>query len=137
MHRLDLQTIAITKLEDAELLFQHQRYSNAYYLFGYAAEIAIKARMAKFFLADTIPDRKIVNDIYTHDLTRLVGLAGLTIELNEEKRRSREFNAYWATVADWSESSRYAMVDGFGAMALRDAMINSDNGVFQWLQKHW
>ena len=49
LQRTELQAIANAKLQDAELLFQNGRHSNAYYLFGYAAEIAIKSRISRLF----------------------------------------------------------------------------------------
>lgn len=137
MNREDLQRVATTKLQDADLLFAHGRYSNSYYLFGYAVEIGLKARLARYFRADFIPDRKFVNDIHTHDLTRLVALAGLEVELKEEQKRSARFNAHWSTLADWSESARYDMIDQFAATAMRNAVAGDQDGVFEWLQNRW
>lgn len=135
--RQDLQSLAAGKLNDAELLFQNQRHSNSYYLFGYAAEIAIKARIARLFAPETIPDRKLVNDIYSHDLNKLTGLAGLTQELAAKRQSSPPFDGHWSTVADWSEQSRYDMIDVFLSTAMRNAMIDGEEGVFRWLQDRW
>ena len=99
LHRADLQAIALAKYKDAELLFANRRYSNSYYLFGYAVEIGLKARIARSFLPETIPDRRFVSDIFQHDLTKLVGLAGLSGELAEERKRSNVFDGHWATVS--------------------------------------
>ncbi|CCV07721.1 conserved hypothetical protein [Mesorhizobium metallidurans STM 2683] len=63
LERATLQAIANAKLRDAELLFQNERFSNAYYLFGYAAEIAIKSRISRLFSPDTIPDKKFAQDM--------------------------------------------------------------------------
>jgi hypothetical protein len=53
----NLKALAQAKLDDAILLFDNKRYSNAYYLAGYAIELALKACIAKQFVADTIPDK--------------------------------------------------------------------------------
>lgn len=137
MHRLELQKIALSKLDDAELLFQSERYSNAYYLFGYAAEIALKARIAHRFTAETIPDKRFVQAVYSHDLDALVNLAGLRAELESARKTSPQFDSYWSTVSDWSEGARYDMIDVFNSTAMRDAMVDKKDGVFQWLQSFW
>ena len=137
MERLVLQALAQAKLDDAELLFQHGRFANSYYLFGYAAELAIKSRISGLFRAGTIPDRKLVNDIYSHDLNKLMGLAGLVAELEASRKASAVFDGYRATVASWAETSRYEVVEEFRSAAMRDAMMHADEGVFQWLQARW
>lgn len=136
MERAALEVMAQAKLDDAELLFQHGRFSNSYYLFGYAAELAIKARIALLFRADTIPDRKLVMDVYSHDLNKLIGLARLTDELSLEIEGSQKFADHWTTVSLWTEASRYRMVDAASSAAMRNAMMDSEEGVFQWLQVH-
>src|SRR5258708_26287810 len=82
MRRAVLQAIAQAKLDDALLLFQHRRFSNAYYLAGYAVEIGLKACIAKQISAETIPDKAFINDIFKHGLRELIGVAGLSAELN-------------------------------------------------------
>ena len=64
--RHDLQQLARLRLDDALFLQQVGRSSSAYYLAGYAVELALKACIAKLFQPDVIPDRAFVNAIYTH-----------------------------------------------------------------------
>ena len=45
--RVDLQALAQAKLDDAKLLFDNGRFSNAYYLAGYAVELGLKACIAR------------------------------------------------------------------------------------------
>ncbi len=137
MERHLLQTIAQGKLNDAELLFRNDRFSNAYYLFGYAAEIAIKSRISRLFRQDTIPDKKLVNEIYSHDLNKLIGLAGLNAELSARRAASPAFDGHWSTVSDWAEASRYDMIDVFEATAMRNAMVDESEGIFGWLRERW
>ena len=135
--RLELQSVAKAKMADAELLFEHSRYSNAYYLFGYAAEIALKSRIARACSSETIPDKRFVERIYSHDLNALVSLSGLRQRLDERRGASPPFNGFWSTVSDWSPQSRYATVDQFTCIAMRDAMTDTDEGVFKWLESNW
>lgn len=135
--RADLQANAEAKLADATMLLQNKRYSNAYYLAGYAVELALKACVALQFGAQTIPDKKFVNDLYCHDLKRLVTLAGLSTELQEAQDANEEFQASWALVAQWEEGSRYDLQDAISAQRLIDAISNPQTGVFQWIKQHW
>src|SRR5512134_2472941 len=95
LSRFDLQSVAEAKLADAILLFNNQRFSNAYYLAGYAVEIALKACIARHIVAETIPERSFVNEIFRHDLRRLAGLAGLASELKNREVRDPAFAANW------------------------------------------
>ncbi|GAA0777795.1 DNA-binding protein [Roseibium denhamense] len=137
MHKDDLQAIAQAKIDDADFLFSHRRYSNSYYLFGFGVEIAIKARIARVFSSETIPNKKFVQDIYTHDLDKLINLAGLKQDLNSKTSKSARFAAFWSIASDWSERSRYDMIDAFSATALRNAIQDPEEGIFKWLRTHW
>ncbi|HEX3431653.1 MAG TPA: HEPN domain-containing protein [Rhizomicrobium sp.] len=137
LKRADLQANAEAKLADAAMLLQNQRYSNAYYLAGYAVELALKACIALQFGAETIPDKKLVNDLYCHDLKKLVTLAGLTAELRDAQDANEEFQARWAIVAQWEEASRYDLQDPISAQQMLEAISNPQTGVFQWIKQHW
>jgi HEPN domain-containing protein len=132
----DLQAIALAKLEDAQLLLDAGRYSNAYYLAGYAVEVGLKAAIAKQFLAGVIPDRAFVNNVHTHDLSKLLGLAGLS-EALAIAQKAPQFAANWLVTSQWSEASRYEMIDVFRARELVAAVGDEGTGVFQWLKPHW
>lgn len=137
MDRQGLQALAQSKFDDAVFLFENERYSNSYYLFGYAVELGLKAKLSMNFAAQTIPDRKFVNDIHTHELEKLVRLAGLDVVLREDRASSPAFDSYWSRAAEWSEQSRYVMIDQWSATRMYLAMTDQQDGVFSWLQKHW
>lgn len=135
--RVDLQKLAQAKLADAVLLGENGRCSNAYYLAGYAVELAIKACIARQFNAETIPDPKLVQRFYTHQLTELIGLAGLAAVLKERLAEDRQFAANWSTVSEWTEASRYEMVDSYTCGLMIDAIRDDNSGVLPWLKQHW
>ena len=135
--RVDLQNNALAKLEDAIILLEAQRFSNAYYLAGYSIEIALKACISVQFSADTIPDKSFVNKIYDHDLQALVKLAGLSSELSKTEAADNEFAANWAVVAQWSESTRYDSVDPILAQVFMSSISEPKSGVFQWIRNFW
>ncbi|MEA2905782.1 MAG: hypothetical protein QOI12_3169 [Alphaproteobacteria bacterium] len=66
--RATYQRLAELRLHEAKLLGQGGHPSGAYYLAGYAIECALKARIAAQFREHEIPDKALVNRIYTHDL---------------------------------------------------------------------
>ena len=60
INKKELRKIAKAKLKDAELLYQHKRYDSAYYLVGYAVELALKAKNLSHLKVGRISsDRKI------------------------------------------------------------------------------
>ena len=60
LNHKDLQNLSNAKFSDAVLLFENERFSNAYYLAGYAVGIGLKACIALQFKPETLPDPKFV-----------------------------------------------------------------------------
>lgn len=135
--KADLEALALTRLEDALLLFQAGRASSAYYLAGYAVELALKACIAKAFQPDVIPDKAFVLEIYTHSLEKLLGTAGLTTQFTTESKADPQLAAAWGIASKWTEASRYSLWDSVTAGSLIDAIADQQHGVFQWVKKHW
>jgi HEPN domain-containing protein len=74
--RTTFQLLAEQRLAEAKLLLQNGFPSGAYYLAGYSIECALKARISRDFRADEIPDKKLIDRVYVHDLNKLLALAG-------------------------------------------------------------
>ena len=137
LHKEALQARAKGKLADASLLYEHQRYSSSYYIYGYAVEMGLKACIAILFSADAIPDKSLVLKVYTHDLKELVKTAGLSLALKEARNRSPAADSYWAIVEQWTVESRYDSIDPFLARAMNEAVSHPTDGVFKWITSHW
>lgn len=137
MTKGDLEQLAEMRLNDAVFLLQSNRCSSAYYLAGYAVELAVKACIAKLIQADTIPDKSFINAIYVHKLDNLLATAGLKPAFDIDTRADPDFAAYWAIASNWSEESRYAMWDPFAARSLIEAISEPNHGVFRWVKQHW
>lgn len=135
--RTDLQAYAQTKLDDAVFLLQNGRYSNAYYLSGYAIELGLKACIAVQVNAETIPDKDFIKQILNHQFPVLIGLAGLTKELREQKDRDSVFAANWAIVSEWSPDARYETRDVTSAQTIINAIAHRETGVLQWIKTYW
>lgn len=136
LSRSTLQGLATAKVQDARLLYDHQRYSNSSYLYGYAVELGLKACISRNVAAETIPDKAILSGFLDHNFGRLVGLAGLSDALRHE-RRTDAFEGRWLIVVEWSVDTRYAMMGAAAAAAMADAVEHPQHGVMRWLRHHW
>ena len=135
--RTDLQAYAQAKLDDACILLQNGRYSNAYYLAGYTVELGLKACIAAQITAETIPDKAFINKILNHQFPVLIGLAGLATELQDQIDKDPVFGANWAIVSEWSPDARYDPKDVTSAQAIITAIAHPESGVLQWIKTHW
>lgn len=91
MNRQDLQGLARSRIAEARFLLRGGLHSGAYYLAGYAVECGLKACIAKKTRRFDFPDKKAVDSSYVHDLEKLVGVAGLTQELQLESKTRPAF----------------------------------------------
>jgi HEPN domain-containing protein len=137
VNRFDLQELANIRIREAETLLHASLFDGAYYLAGYAVECALKACIAKQTREFDFPDRAVVNDSYTHDLDKLVRVAGLDAERQDRSRVSKQFEINWALVKDWSEGSRYDLNDEQKARDFVRAVADRRTGVLGWLKGHW
>jgi len=125
MNRTDLQRLSRIRLREARVLLNNGQYEGAYYLLGYAVECALKACIARQTRRYDFPDRQFVNDIYTHDLNKLLSVSGLEPEHRRESNRNPIFELNWTIVKGWSEQSRYtAGVNRAKAADFRSAVVS-------------
>src|SRR5436309_15877366 len=101
--RRDFQRLADLRASEAISLGRSRNHQGAYYLAGYAIECALKACIAKKTRRHDYPEKQFVLDSYTHNLEKLVVLAGLKLLLDAEL----DLRLPWITVKDWTEESRY------------------------------
>ena len=136
MNRLDLQNLALARLEEVEVLLNNHKYSGAYYLSGYVIECALKACIAKQTQEFDFPDKKTVTDSYTHDLEKLIKVAKLDKEL-KSLLDDPNFSLRWSMIKDWSEESRYQTHSKKKALDIHLAITDPTHEVLQWLQQHY
>jgi len=139
MNRAELQKLARQRVRDSKALLEKECWAGAYYLAGYAIECALKSCIAKKTKRyDFPPDRKIINEIYTHSLTKLVEAAGLKTSLDSETAAFPELDSNWNTVKDWSEDKRYsASISQHEALDLYIAITHRKHGILKWVRKCW
>jgi HEPN domain-containing protein len=125
------------RLQEARKLLEFGFGRGAYYLAGYAVELALKAVISRAFLAEAIPSPRFVRDIYSHDLDSLVNIAGLRAELDDERLSNERFAANWLLVREWSEQSRYELTKSEDARYLIEAIEHPKEGILAWIRNRW
>jgi len=102
-----LKSTATARLKDAEVLFNGRRYHGAYYLCGYAIELALKAKICKTLGWSTFPPVKSFDNyrsFITHRLDVLLSFTG-----QDKKIRTRHM-ADWSIIVDWNPELRYSPI---------------------------
>ena len=135
MNRNDFQKLADIRVKEAKVLLDNQCFDGAYYMLGYAVECALKSCISKQFKEHDFPDLQIVRDSYTHSLQKLLVVAGLTKQLNDDGQAESQLLSNWAIVTRWSEQFRYQHhITQATAKALYDAVTEKQTGVLSWLK---
>jgi len=138
MDRASFQKISKIRTREARTLLRSGHYSGAYYLTGYAIECALKACVAKQIKKHDFPDKKLVNDAYTHNLEKLVTIAGLKLDFEKDRNANAALELNWAVVKDWNEETRYEL--GTTEAQARDmysACTTLKSGVLRWIRERW
>ena len=130
MNRADLQRLSDLRIEEAKVLFAAGKYAGAYYLAGYAVECALNACIARKTSQSDFPDLELVRDSYSHDLERLLRIAGLESELRHDQQSNRKLAVNWDFIKSWEAASRYnTSVGEREATDLIFAITDPANGV--------
>jgi hypothetical protein len=80
---------------------------------------------------------KKLSDCWTHDLVKLVNLAGLDAEFGAARSANATLDAFWAVTKDWRETSRYEEKAEADARALYEAISHKPDGVYLWIRSRW
>jgi HEPN domain-containing protein len=136
--RTEFQELAEQRLVEAKALLDLGMWDGAYYLAGYAVELALKACIIKMLMVtDAFPSKEFSKNCYTHDIESLVKLAKLTDLRKAATDSDPEMLAKWTTVKDWSEAMRYHRIDKIEAEALYIAVAEGAHGVLPWIKTQW
>ena len=137
MNRADFQRIARLRAQEAKTLLEAGHYPGAFYLIGYAVECALKSRVATQTRRFDFPDKGLANAVFTHDLEKLVKLAGLAPDFERDRQANPALELNWAVAKDWSEEARYdAGVSERQAQDLYSACTGR-NGILPWVKRRW
>lgn len=134
MNRNELQELSSIRVVEAKSLIENNYYAGGYYLLGYSVECALKACVAKQINQHDLPDKKFINDIYTHNLEKLLDNSGLKNIFYQQLKLKMN----WVIVKEWSEQSRYdSHISKLRASELYTACTDEANGVLTWVKKFW
>lgn len=140
MTKQDWRDLAETRLIDAGILLQSQRWAAVYYLAGYAVECGLKACVVDFVEknAGIIFEKQGFSDAcWTHKLSELIVVAGLAGVCDADGIANPAFGQNWAAAILWNEASRYLLVPEPQARKLYDAISHPQDGVMKWIRDHW
>ena len=138
MNKIDLQILVEIRVKEATVLVDNKCYQGAYYLLGYALECALKACITKQVHEHDFPNKQLANASYTHDLSALLGVAGLSQELSKQEDHDGNFKLNWAVAKDWSETARYdPVIEETKVKDFFEAITNDQSGVLKWLKNWW
>jgi hypothetical protein len=84
-----------------------------------------------------MPDKKLFEKCFVHDLDALAHHAKLEGAIGKTASVDPDFNTYWATVKDWNESSRYTIWTEKRARDMFRAVTDANHGVLPWIKQHW
>lgn len=134
--RKDFQRLAQLRANEARSLAKADKEMGAYYLAGFAVECALKACIAKKTRRHDFPaDAKYANEVYTHNLERLLKVAQLDVHLDRDMRAKPQLAIHWGVVKEWTIDSRYE-VSGLNGKDMV-AAVNTSDGVLQWIKLYW
>ncbi len=138
MNRVEFQRLAEVRLREAEALLAAGLWDGAYYLAGYAVECGLKACIARRTVAEAFPPKpEVVRDYYSHDLAKLMAVAGLAPTFDAACAADAQLRANWRLVRAWSEQSRYTFTAEPAARTLVQAVADPTAGVLPWVTTHW
>jgi hypothetical protein len=106
--RHELRSIARARLRDAQVLLRAKRFGGAFYVGGYAVEVALKVRICRTLKWAGFPDAasefRGLQSLKTHDLEILLLLSGV-----ESRVRATRL-AEWSACSSWRPEKRYQPV---------------------------
>jgi hypothetical protein len=139
---VELQQLTQERILDAQTLLSAGRWTAAYYLAGYAVECALKSCVLAHLdrTGMIFRDREYLKklaDCWVHNLTKLVDLAGLTIEFGRARGANPILAANWEVASQWTETSRYEQRTEADAKCLLEAITLEPDGILPWLRTRW
>jgi len=136
--RAEFQHLAAVRLEEAKILLDAGKWDGAYYLAGYAIELALKACIIKTLMAtDAFPEKKFSDRCYTHDIGGLVTLADMMTVWLTATTTDSKLSGNWGIAKEWSEQKRYHQITEAEARDLYAAVADAAHGVLPWIKTYW
>jgi len=138
MDRAQLQQLSDIRLRDVRVLLEAGQFAGAYYLAGYAVECALKACVARQVRQFDFPNKSLANAAFTHHIERLVKVAGLELDFENDRNANPALELNWAVVKDWSVTVRYDVrISEALAREMYSACTARKHGILPWIRIRW
>jgi HEPN domain-containing protein len=136
--RAEFQALVVVRLEEAQLLLDAGKWDGAYYLAGYALELALKVCIIKLLMeTDKFPERKFTDRCSTHSVVELLALTGLRAKWDAAADANAKLKGYWEKCKEWNEGARYERISEALARTLYEAISDPTDGVLTWIKQQW
>lgn len=137
--RMQLQELALLRLQEAEVLFDSGLYDGCAYLCGYVVELALKARICATLGVNVYPEKgsRLRDAMKSHVLDDLGLLAGMGHDLTSARP---DLIANWSFLIEWKPEWRYnqkGSYDRKAAQKLLDAVRSQPDGVLTCISARW
>lgn len=146
---LQLQQLTQQRLDEADDLLGINRVDAAFYLAGYAIEMALKAAICKTLDQPDFykPDRtlkgsrlvqdKVLREFKTHNYNDLLVLSGLSNKLDDAMAVDPQIETAWRFIQQtkWSENDRYVI----GRVTASEAttFLWTVKTITTWISTYW
>jgi len=96
----EIMKIADSRLEEAKILLEKEKYNGAFYLAGYSVELYLKAKICtNFGVCELFSDKKLDEDVaevrkavFTHNLYALLVFSGLKTKYDNYKKINKKIS---------------------------------------------
>jgi len=135
MNQNDFQQLADIRVKEAKIFLDNQYFDGAYSLLGYVVECALKSCISKQFKEQDFPYHQTIIDFNTHSFPKLLRIAALEQNMQNDWQILPKLQSNWITVTEWSEQARYQHnITQVMAQELYDAVTENQTGVLSWLK---
>jgi len=143
-----IREIAEERLAEAIILRDKGKYNGAFYLAGYAVELALKAKICDNFGFPNLFDEddqsaitgigELRKAVKKHDLFVLLMFSGLKIKFDDAMANDKGFLRINSLLfKNWNESYRYkpcGFCKDYDVIEMIDLMTNANN-IMQWINR--
>ena len=146
----EIEQIAYIRLAEAKVLSREGMYNAAFYLLGYSVELMLKSKICEHLGVPNLfqsrevgpqPEREVrelANFCRTHDLLKLLLLAGLkNTYLDENPDNEMLGYGLGSFISQWSIDIRYTIepiITQVEIEALLSYIEDETNGILQWIK---
>ncbi len=147
----EIDELAISRFDEATILFNNKKFDGAYYLAGYAIELMLKAKICRNL---GIPNLFSENEssistigagvsevrkaLKTHNLLTLLIFSGLKNKFDNDKAVNKNLSlANSLLFQSWSENLRYKPCGNTSESECKNLieLLKRDNGLMQWISR--